>query len=77
MGKGEPFAASLTFGERVRVRRNALGWSQERLAEEAGLHWTYVGSVERGQRNISLKNIVILAAALQIDPAKLMKGLSP
>lgn len=71
----EPFAAK--FGERVRTRRAELGWTQERLAEEVGLHFTYVGSVERGERNLSLKNILRLAVALGLDPADLVSGLRP
>lgn len=54
----------------------AVGWSQERLAEEAGLHWTYVGQVERGRRNITLPNILKLAAGLKVSPAVLVEGLS-
>jgi transcriptional regulator with XRE-family HTH domain len=69
------FAAAGTFGERVRVRRTQLGLSQEALAELAGLHWTYVGSVERGQRNIALRNILRLAQGLQLDPGDLVRGL--
>lgn len=65
------------FGERLRAHRLSLGWSQMRLAEEAGLHFTYVSSVERGERNISLLNIVRLAAALGIDAAVLVTGLLP
>jgi transcriptional regulator with XRE-family HTH domain len=67
--------AAQTFGERVRARRNELGKSQEQLADDCGLHWTFVGQVERGRRNLSLHNILKLAAALQIDPAELMQGL--
>lgn len=69
-------AASL-FGERLRAHRLSAGWSQMRLAEEAGLHFTYVSSVERGERNISLLNIVRLAAALGIDAGVLVSGLVP
>lgn len=65
------------FGQRVRERRRERGWSIEALADRAGLHWTYVGSVERGERNISLVNILRLAAALETDPADLVARLSP
>lgn len=64
-----------TFGDRVRSRREALGLSQERLAEIAGLHRNYVGSLERGERNVALVNITKLAAALEVDPADLVGGL--
>jgi transcriptional regulator with XRE-family HTH domain len=63
------------FGRRVRSHRQALGLTQEGLAERAGLHWTYVGSVERGERNLSLLNVLRLAKALKIDPADLVSGL--
>lgn len=72
-----PVKAVSEFGARVRARRHELEWSQERLASEAGLHWTYVASVERGERNISLVNILKLAAALDIDAAELVGGLRP
>ncbi|MHB1613850.1 MAG: helix-turn-helix domain-containing protein [Actinomycetes bacterium] len=73
----QPLAVARTFGERLRALRRDRGWSLERLAEAAGLHWTYVGSVERGERNISLLNIVRLAAALGVDPSDLLVGLKP
>jgi transcriptional regulator with XRE-family HTH domain len=69
------FTAAGTFGSRVRARRTELGLSQESLAERAGLHWTYIGSVERGQRNIALLNILKLAGALAVDPAVLVTEL--
>ncbi|HVU61557.1 MAG TPA: helix-turn-helix transcriptional regulator [Mycobacteriales bacterium] len=65
------------FGQRVRARRAELGLSQEGLADIAGLHWTFVGQVERGRRNLSLHNVLKLAEALQIDPGKLVEGLAP
>ena len=60
------------FGENVRKRRLELGLSQEKLAEAANLHFTYVSSVERGERNISLENIAKLANALGCSPADLV-----
>jgi transcriptional regulator with XRE-family HTH domain len=64
------------FGGRVRARRNELGLSQEALADRAGLHWTFVGQVERGRRNLSLHNLLKLAGALQTDPGRLVEGLT-
>ena len=69
--------AARTFGERVRARRQELGKSQEKLAAESELHWTFVGQVERGQRNVSLHNILKLAQLLELDPAELVRGLRP
>ena len=60
---------------RVRELRNALGVSQEALADRAGLHRTYLGSIERGERNVSLENICRLAGVLQVTPAELMEGI--
>jgi transcriptional regulator with XRE-family HTH domain len=60
------------FGERLRAVRQKKGISQEKLAELAGLHRTYVSSVERGERNISLLNIEKLAVALEVPMARLM-----
>ena len=60
------------FGQRLRVVRLQKKVSQERLAELAGLHRTYVSSVERGQRNISLVNTEKLAQALGVTLRDLM-----
>jgi transcriptional regulator with XRE-family HTH domain len=60
------------FGKRLREVREGVGISQEKLAEIANLHRTYVSSVERGKRNISLENIDRLAQALGVPMADLM-----
>jgi transcriptional regulator with XRE-family HTH domain len=62
----------MVFGKKVRKLRRDLGISQEKLAELANLHHNYVGSVERGERNISLENIVAIAHALGSSPKDLM-----
>jgi len=62
------------FGNRVRELRKRKGLSQEGLALESGLDRSYVGGVERGERNISLENIEKLAKALGVTVAALMRG---
>ncbi len=62
----------LAFGQRLRVLRQERGLSQEALADIANIHRTYVGSVERGERNIALDNINALADALGVSPALLV-----
>jgi transcriptional regulator with XRE-family HTH domain len=59
--------------ENVRRRRRALGLSQEAFAEECGLHRTYIGSIERAERNVSLDNIERIAAALKIEGWELLR----
>ena len=62
----------MAFGRRVVELREAAGLTQETLADAAGVHWTYVGQIERGERNLTYKNILKLARGLDADPAKLM-----
>ncbi len=64
------------FGVRVRQLRTERGWSQEAFADRAGLHRTYIGSIERGEQNISLENIEKLAATLGISLAELFSTFS-
>ncbi|PKL36347.1 transcriptional regulator [Candidatus Peregrinibacteria bacterium HGW-Peregrinibacteria-1] len=54
------------FGQRVKEERHKLGWSQEELASKAGVHRTYIGMIERAEKNITLENIEKLAKALSI-----------
>lgn len=61
------------FGRRVRRFRSELGVSQERLGEISGLHRTYISSVERGERNVALVNIHVLAVALEVTPSALVQ----
>lgn len=68
MSKGE---IQTRFGLRVRQLRKERGWSQEGFADQAGLHRTYIGSIERGEQNVSLENIQRLAATLGISLAEL------
>lgn len=62
-----------TFGKRVAALRKARGWSQEQLSLESGLARSYLGGVERGQRNISLLNIYRLAESLSLPVATLFQ----
>jgi transcriptional regulator with XRE-family HTH domain len=55
------------FGDRVKKLRKARGWSQEELGDRAKLHRTYIGSIERNERNISLLNIERIAKALKVQ----------
>lgn len=61
------------FGKRVRELRLAKELSQEELAELSGLHRNYIGGIERGERNLGLLNVVQLAHALSVKPAKLLE----
>ncbi|CAJ0773640.1 hypothetical protein LMG18090_00146 [Ralstonia mannitolilytica] len=61
------------FAANVRRRRLELGLSQEELAEKAGVHRTYVGMLERSEKNVTIYNIERIASALKIDPAMLLQ----
>jgi transcriptional regulator with XRE-family HTH domain len=60
------------FGERLVELRKTKGWSQEVLSLESGIARSYLGGVERGQRNIALVNICRLAEALEVSPSELL-----
>lgn len=63
------------FGERVRARRTELGLTQEAAAEQIGVHWTYLGQVERGQRSARVENVVKIAEGLGTTPGHLLDDL--
>ena len=63
------------FGKAVRAKRNELGVSQEEFADMCGLDRSYVGGVERGERNLSLVNIERIAKALKISLSELFRAI--
>ncbi len=64
--------ARFRFATAMRQQRLILGISQESLAELTGLHRTYIGSVERGERNVSVDNMDRIAVALEVDIVDLL-----
>ena len=62
-----------SFGAKVRHYRELLGLSQEKFAEKANVHRTYIGTVERGETNITLVNVYKLAKALEVNVTQLIK----
>lgn len=62
-----------TVGNRIRELRKAKGWTQEQLAEAAGLHYSYIGGVERGDRNISLETLEKIMNGLQVPAEDIFK----
>ena len=69
----EPVGKAL--GKRIRELRTKKGWSQERLADESGMHRSYMWGVEQGVRNPSLRNLTRIADALEVGLADLFEGL--
>ena len=63
------------FGARIRELRKKQGYSQEGFAAECGLDRTYMGGIERGERNLALKNIERLAQTLEMSLSELFEGL--
>ena len=62
----------IVVGEKIRALREKLGWSQEELGFESGLHRNYIGGVERGERNIAIVNLAKIANALGVRPRDLL-----
>lgn len=63
----------IKFGNKVRERRLSLGLSQEKLASRAGVHRTYIGMIERAEKNITLTNIEKIAKALEFSIDEIIK----
>lgn len=63
------------LGARVRELRDERDWSQEQMGEASGLHWTYIGQVERGERNLSLSSLQKIANGFKIKIWELVKGI--
>lgn len=70
---GPPSNLRRTVANNVKRLRKLLGMSQETLAAEVGLHRTYIGAIERAERNLSLDNIERLAIGLKVKPATLLE----
>ena len=62
----------IALGNTVRELRLKAGFSQETFAERIGLHRTYIGAIERGERNVALENIIKIACAFQLEPSELL-----
>lgn len=65
-------ALALRLGRNLQTVRRARGLSQEQFAEHLGVHRTYMGGLERGERNLTLASLERLAAALEVDPLALL-----
>lgn len=63
------------LGQRIREKRKSLGWTQEELADNAGIDRSYIGGVERGERNLTFKVLCQICSALGCDVAALTKGI--
>lgn len=68
-----PSPEHLALGRAIRQLRVAAGLSQEGLADRSGMHRTYVGGIERGERNVSLRNLLKLASALDVRASELLR----
>ena len=68
-------AVQIALGQRVRELRSKRGWSQEEFADICGLHRTYMGSIERGERNLTIVSIFTVAQHLEITVSQLLSGI--
>lgn len=70
--RGQKTPVKIAIGLKIRMRRLLLNLTQEELAEMANLHPNYLGSVERGERDIGIENLIVLAKTLGCSPKDLM-----
>ncbi len=63
------------LGKRVRELRKSRGWSQEEMGEASDLHWTYIGPVERGERNPTLQTVHAISKAFKMKISELVHGI--
>ncbi|WP_240500013.1 helix-turn-helix domain-containing protein [Sphingomonas montana] len=71
-GQGEGAVALVQLGAAIRALRKVAGFSQEALADAAGIDRSHMGKIERGERNVTLLNVVKIASALQLSVADLI-----
>jgi transcriptional regulator with XRE-family HTH domain len=64
------------LGERIRKLRSLKGWSQEEFADVSGLHRTYIGAVERGEKNLTISTLCTIAKTLDTSIAQLFRGIA-
>ena len=75
MLKGKRLNILKKLGANIQSKRKSLGLTQEKLAELTDLHRTYIGMVERGEKNISINNLKKISEALHISLSELLKGI--
>lgn len=63
------------LGQQIRELRKAQGLSQEALATKCGLDRTYIGGIERGERNVAIRNLAVIAESLNVSLSELLSGL--
>lgn len=71
-GKADSDQRLLKLGDAIRARRRVIGMSQEALADASGLDRSHMGEVERGKRNVSLLNVIRIAAALGVSASEIL-----
>ncbi len=71
-GKGDADQELVKLGKLIRAQRKALGFSQEAFADAAGMDRSHMGKIERGERNVTLLNVIRIASALKQRPSEIL-----